>query len=493
MILSRMVRRTLCSAALVSLLSLTPVWAQQSAFNAHHQEMALLPGNVNNVSVVDGRLFCYASEVLLEAQRSGEQLTGFWADTDYVKIIEDVNYVVRHPSTGDLYFTRNDKKGNSRLYFYHEEPGKKGRLKHLRMAGMSVEHPTFSMDGSIMVFSSLDRKRINFGGYDLWYSRLDNGRWSKPVNMGNRINTSSDEITPSIYRDCLLFSSNGHYESDGYQSIYSTRLISEPSEGDDDSKLQIGRCRVQRLPAPLNGDDSDNYDMAIDTLSGYGYWVSNRAENDNDSQLYSFAGALDGVQLWGYVRDQFDNPMVGVFVVALQNDIPVCNTYTDEDGLYKLYLQADQYYDLNYQLDNYFVGMEEVNTAKEQCEFLIAESQLDVGLERIPLDQRLYYNDLFGPNVDIELSERGMDRLAPLVRFLLDNPNLSVDFTLQNDLTSDASFNSILTEHRMHSIENYLLAVLPSSVKMTFHNGCGGVNGCSDASGISRLTVVISE
>ena len=75
---------------------------QESAFSATHQKMALLPGEVNNVSIVDGNLYCYASGVLLLAQRSGEQLLGFWADTSYVKIAEDIEYVIKHPSTGDL-------------------------------------------------------------------------------------------------------------------------------------------------------------------------------------------------------------------------------------------------------------------------------------------------------------------------------------------------------------------------------------------------------
>ena len=92
------------------------VQAQESAFSANHQKMALLPGEVNNVSIVDGDLYCYASGVLLLAQRSGEQLLGFWADTTFVKIAEDVQYVIRHPSTGDLYFTQLDRQGQSYLF-----------------------------------------------------------------------------------------------------------------------------------------------------------------------------------------------------------------------------------------------------------------------------------------------------------------------------------------------------------------------------------------
>ena len=63
----------------------------------------------------------------------------------------------------------------------------------------------FTADGQIMIFSSIDKNR-GLGGYDLWYTIFDGKEWGKPKNLGSRINTSADEISPSIYRDGLLFS-----------------------------------------------------------------------------------------------------------------------------------------------------------------------------------------------------------------------------------------------------------------------------------------------
>jgi hypothetical protein len=64
----------------------------------------------------------------------------------------------------------------------------------------------------VMVFAS-DRPG-GFGGFDLYYSIVKNGKWGKPVNLGSRINTSSDEYRPVIgaIQDFtnlfLMFSSN---------------------------------------------------------------------------------------------------------------------------------------------------------------------------------------------------------------------------------------------------------------------------------------------
>lgn len=466
--------------------------SQESAFIASHQKMALLPGEVSSVSIVDGNLYCYASEVLLLAQRSGEQLLGFLADTSFVKIAEDIEYVVSHPSTGELYFTQRNRNGVSFLYRAQENRRGKLKAKRVRLGGMSVEHPVFTADGNIMIFSSRDRHR-SFGGYDLWYTLYRDGHWSRPLNLGNRINTEYDEITPSIYRDCLLFSSNGHDEDHAYLNIYSTRLLSDRVHGDTVGMLQIGRCRVQKLPAPINSPDADDFDMAIDTINNYGYWVSKRVESDSDSQLYSFSGSLDGILLWGRVLDKNDDPQPDVHILASQQGQPVCSATTDSAGFYRLYLQSGQYYDISYRKEGFYVAYDEINTTKADDEFLIAEMQRDIKMDRMLVGQRIYYSDLFGPNVDLQLSDYGRRQLEPLVRFLIDNPNLSVEFSLSNDITTDATFNEILTAHRLQTLQNYLFSMLPPSVDMKFINLCTGASGCAGASGQSRLVVVISE
>jgi hypothetical protein len=63
-----------------------------------------------------------------------------------------------------------------------------------------------------LVFAS--NRPGGLGGYDLYYSVFKSGKWSSPVNMGPRINSSSDEYRPVIgfhpdfTNKFLMFSSN---------------------------------------------------------------------------------------------------------------------------------------------------------------------------------------------------------------------------------------------------------------------------------------------
>ncbi|WP_131694737.1 TolB family protein [Dyadobacter tibetensis] len=67
--------------------------------------------------------------------------------------------------------------------------------------------------GDKMVFAS--NRAGGFGGYDLYYSILKNGKWSEPVNFGAKINSEYDEFRPvlidegvSLTQDMMVFSSN---------------------------------------------------------------------------------------------------------------------------------------------------------------------------------------------------------------------------------------------------------------------------------------------
>lgn len=78
--------------------------------------------------------------------------------------------------------------------------------------------------GNLMVFTS--NNTAGYGGYDLWYSVFENGKWNKPQNFGPEINTKYDEYRPAIEffpdskNDLMIFSSNRPEGKGGYDLYY---------------------------------------------------------------------------------------------------------------------------------------------------------------------------------------------------------------------------------------------------------------------------------
>ncbi|MFP4059231.1 MAG: hypothetical protein ACLFUC_01960 [Bacteroidales bacterium] len=123
----------------------------------------------------------------------------------------------------ELYLTRKLKR-NSDLYLSRFENDKWTLFQPL---GDNINtrkdetHASITKDGKILYFTS---NRKGEGGFDIFRStREQNGEWSKPENLGENINTDLNEATPFISEDgkTLFFSSEGHQNMGGYDIFFS--------------------------------------------------------------------------------------------------------------------------------------------------------------------------------------------------------------------------------------------------------------------------------
>lgn len=137
----------------------------------------------------------------------------------------------------------------------------------------SMGHPALSPDGKTMVFASVQE---GFGKADLFVSKLENGRWSEPANMGETLNTQGNEVFPFFHASGkLFFASDGHAGQGGLDLYYTTA---------NGEKWETPAA----LPAPINSQ-FDDFGIYMAPSNDAGYFASNRQQSDN---LYSF------VQLW---------------------------------------------------------------------------------------------------------------------------------------------------------------------------------------------------
>jgi tetratricopeptide (TPR) repeat protein len=81
---------------------------------------------------------------------------------------------------------------------------------------------TLSNDGNTIIFSS--NREGGYGGFDLYKSTFENGKWNTPVNLGPNVNTVGNETTPHYNSGFLWFASNGHGGLGGYDLFSATEL-----------------------------------------------------------------------------------------------------------------------------------------------------------------------------------------------------------------------------------------------------------------------------
>lgn len=140
----------------------------------------------------------------------------------------------------------------------------------INLKGVSSTQPTTGIISKgrqkqpVLIFAS-DRDRGR-GGMDIWYSTYDqeSGDFSRPRNMGRKVNTKGDEVTPFYdSAESTLFFSSDSRAGYGGLDVYAV-------------KGEFGRFREEsrHLKAPINSPADDLYYWKKEDKAGF--VVSNR-------------------------------------------------------------------------------------------------------------------------------------------------------------------------------------------------------------------------
>jgi outer membrane protein OmpA-like peptidoglycan-associated protein len=135
--------------------------------------------------------------------------------------------------------------------------------------------PSLSIDGYTLYFAS--NRKGGYGGTDIWYCTLEEGRWSEPKNMGASVNTKGNETAPYIHFDdkTLYFASDGHIGMGGID-LYMAKRINDTTWGE-----------VKNLGYPINTPgDENNLIVAPDGRTAL--FSSDRPDGYGQQDLYSF-------------------------------------------------------------------------------------------------------------------------------------------------------------------------------------------------------------
>lgn len=111
-------------------------------------------------------------------------------------------------ANGTIYFgsDREGGKGRTEIYRSRLVDGKYAtpeNLGHAIKSQFNEFEPLIAADESFLIFMGGGRSDSH-GGFDL-YSYNRNGVWTKPANLGNKINSDGNEYSPAISADAKYF------------------------------------------------------------------------------------------------------------------------------------------------------------------------------------------------------------------------------------------------------------------------------------------------
>lgn len=125
-----------------------------------------------------------------------------------------------------MYFTRNAGDGTLKIHKAEYSQGDwiiANEPLEFCSDNATYTHPALSLDGKIMVFSS--NRSGSYGGMDLYVTINTDGKWAEPVNMGNAVNSTFNEVFPFLDAENNLFFSSDNIQGFGGYDIYVCKFI----------------------------------------------------------------------------------------------------------------------------------------------------------------------------------------------------------------------------------------------------------------------------
>lgn len=137
----------------------------------------------------------------------------------------------------------------------------------------SITDPSMNEAGTVLYFSS--DMPGGFGGKDIYRSTLINGQWSKPVNLGDLINTPYNEVSPHLHRNNTLYFSSDGQPGIGGLDIFKADILVDGFE------------EPKNIGYPLNSK-LDDFGVTLDSTGRKGFFASNRNGGGFNDDLYEF-------------------------------------------------------------------------------------------------------------------------------------------------------------------------------------------------------------
>jgi len=309
--------------------------------------------------------------------------------------------------------------------------------------------PSLSADGSLLFFSS--NRPEGEGGIDIWVSeRIQDGSWSKAKNLGPKINTKKDEVSPFIFfnNTMLFFASDGH-PGYGAKDIFKSSID------------RNGFGKPINMGFPIN-DEKDQLALFITAQKDFAYYTENNYEQGkvDSSFLYrfDFPKEIDLGHELIVTRGKVINKETGEAVEALlslidlDQDSTMYNFKSDgKDGTFTMIYPDINNSGLYVEKQGYMPKIFNVDR-----DSLRNKEGFQIFLEPIAAGKHFIFENIFFDFDETILKNASLSSLKKLHKFLLDHPKVNLLIVGHTDNVGKSSYNLELSLKRAESVKKFL-------------------------------------
>jgi outer membrane protein OmpA-like peptidoglycan-associated protein/tetratricopeptide (TPR) repeat protein len=333
---------------------------------------------------------------------------------------KSVYFVSDKPDGGlgdrDIYMSTKDEKGKW---------GKAVNLGPTINTAYGEEGVFIHPDGKTMYFSSQGHKTM--GGYDIFKSVLENGKWSEPVNLGYPVNTPDDDVF-------FVTSASGKH---GYYASFN-------SNGFGEKDIYMITFLGYEKPLVLNNEDN----LLASQTAPVKETVIAPTVQIKEAQLTILKGVI--------TDDLTKKPLEATIEIIdnQKNEIIASFTSNSSTGKYLVSLPAGRNYGIAVKKENYLFHSENFdipNTAAYQ------EVVKDVALKNIAVGSKIILKNIFFDFDKATLRPESTNELERLTKLLTDVPTLKIEISGHTDSKGADTYNKTLSNNRAKAVVDYLI------------------------------------
>lgn len=330
-----------------------------------------------------------------------------------------------------------------------------------------------------------------FGGYDIYYSRLEGEGFGPPTNLGETINTVEDDVSPFYHDGDLYFSTSalpGLGNMDIYSSTWDGKAWTNPTN--------VGNHYNSRF---------DDYSISFNADGSRGYLVSNRPDDKKKKlksetccfDIYNFEIrqlAIDLLVGVGEVIDEKEKPLKGATVNLVDLTIEENESQTQEEEYrFKFPLFSERKYSIITSKDGYISDTSDLTTygiiddksirKKVVLEREVVEPELpEYTIETVTINEPIRLNSIYYDFEKWDILKDAEIDLDIIYNLMNEYGDMVIELSSHTDSRGTTPYNKDLSQKRAQSAKNWIVAkgIADERIKAVGYGESKILNRCSN-------------